>query len=123
MLTVQREFMGQPGFSTRLDRQLLEIQEEDAFDQEQALAGLMNYDFYRMQLAEREAGVQVGGQGGAGQLDGGVGRIGSRGGNGGQQVQSQPQPQPPTPQAPQAQPRASPAAPARPARRQRPCPL
>ena len=123
VLTVQREFMGQPGFSTRLDRQLLEIQEEDAFDQEQALAGLMNYDFYRMRLAEREAGVQVGGQGGAGQLDGGVGRIGSRGGNGGQQVQSQPLPQPPTSQAPQAQPRASPAAPARPARRQRPCPL
>jgi len=123
VLTVQREFMGQPGFSSRLDRQLLEIQEEDAFDQEQALAGLMNYDFYRMQLAEREAGLQVGGQGGVGQLDGDAGQAGGRGGNGGQRVQSQLLPQPLAPQAPQAPPRAPAAAPARPPRRQKPCPL
>ena len=123
VLTVQREFVGQPGFSSRLDRQLLEIQAEDAFDQEQALAGLMNYDFYRMQLAEREAGVHAGAQGGAGQLDGGAGQVGDRGGNGRQQLQQQSQPRLPTPQAPQAPPRAPPAAPVRPPRRQKPCPL
>ena len=124
MLTVQREFAGQPGFNSRLDMQLLEIQAEDEFvDQEHALAGLMYYDFYRMQLAEREAGVQGGVQGGAGQLVGGAGQGGARGGNGGQQSQPQLQPQLQTPQAPQAPPRALPAAPVRPVRQQKPCPL
>ena len=122
VLTVQRDFASQPGFTSRLDRQLLEILEEDAFDQDQSLAILVPYDYYRMQLAEREAGVQSGINGGAGQLAGGAlgSGVASR-----QQSQQQVQSQPPAPPAPQTPARGAQASVAAPARqpRQKPCPL
>ena len=98
VLTVQREFACQLGFSTRLDKQLLEVQEEEAFDQDHALARLVPIDYYRLRLAEREAGGQIGAQGAARQVAGGEGQVAggaglgvARGGEAGQQWQRQSQ--------------------------------
>ena len=89
VLTVQREFACQHGFNTRLDKQLLEVQEEDAFDQGQALAGMVPTDCYRLRLAERDAGLQIGARGAVRQVAGGAGRGVARGGDAGQQWQQQ----------------------------------
>ena len=96
VLTVQREFACQHGFNTRLDKQLLEVQEEEAFDQGQALAGLVPTDCYRLRLAEQDAGLQLGARGAARQVAGGARRVAggagrgvARGGNVGQQWQQQ----------------------------------
>ena len=89
VLTVQREFACQHGFNTRLDKQLLEVQEEEAFDQGQALAGLVPTDCYRLRLAERDAGLQIGARGAVRQVAGGAGRVVARGGDAGQQWQQQ----------------------------------
>ena len=89
VLTVQREFACQHGFNTRLDKQLLEVQEEEAFDQGQALAGMVPTDCYRLRLAERDAGLQIGARGAVRQVAGGAGRVVARGGDAGQQWQQQ----------------------------------
>ena len=89
VLTVQREFACQHGFNTRLDKQLLEVQEEEAFDQGQALAGMVPTDCYRLRLAERDAGLQIGARGAVRQVAGGAGRVVARGGDAGQQWQHQ----------------------------------
>ena len=89
VLTVQREFACQHGFNTRLDKQLLEVQEEEAFDQGQALAGMVPTDCYRLRLAERDAGLQIGARGAVRQVAGGAGRGVARGGDAGQQWQQQ----------------------------------